>query len=234
MPQLPEDIIDRLTQMERRIQALSTAVNTRPALNEIADGAFIVKRPNADGTSTALLQVGKWNGDEYGLSIHRQTGEQALALYNGNGSGTAKQVLRINDAYGHEIFSDDITAGGLARPWLQMLPPQDLASANWCQTTSTAWTTIARSHNPIWQPRMRLAVYTRVSSGATGQVKILVDGVQWGPTVNGGTHFDHTAPIVADIQSKFGHIVNVEIQAMVTTTTGTVYAQPYAMYGLQS
>lgn len=34
MPQLPEDIIDRLNQMERRLKALSTAVNTRPAVNE--------------------------------------------------------------------------------------------------------------------------------------------------------------------------------------------------------
>ncbi len=42
MPQLPEDIIDRLTQMERRIQQLSTAVNTRPALNTVSGGTLEV------------------------------------------------------------------------------------------------------------------------------------------------------------------------------------------------
>ena len=36
MPQLPEDIIDRLTAMERRIQQLSTAVNTRPPATSTA------------------------------------------------------------------------------------------------------------------------------------------------------------------------------------------------------
>lgn len=234
MPQLPEDIIDRLTQMERRIQALSTAVNTRPALNEITNGALTVKLPN----ETAVLQVGKWGTDEndkeYGLTIRRQTGERALALYNGNGSDTAKQVLRLFDAYEHELFSDDIVAGGLARPWLPMLPPQDLGSINWSQTTSTTWSTIARSVNPIWQPQMRLGVYTRFASGAAGQVKVLVDGAQWGPTVNAGTTFDHTAPIVADIQTRFGTSVTVEIQAVVTSTSGTVYAQPYVMHGRQS
>ncbi|GAA3374271.1 hypothetical protein GCM10020367_37510 [Streptomyces sannanensis] len=230
MPQLPEDIIDRLTQMERRIQALSTAVNTRPALNEIRDGALTVKLPNG----TAALQVGKWNGEEYGFAVRRQTGETALSLYNGNGSGTSKQVLRLYDAYNHEIVSDDVNSGGLARPWLQMLPPQSLGTPQWAQTTSTTWSPISRSVNPIWQPRMRLAIYTRVSSGATGQVRVLVDGTPWGPVVNAGAPFDHTNLIVPDITTRFSSSVTVEIQAMVTSASGTVSAQPYLMHGLQS
>ncbi|MFB7112985.1 hypothetical protein [Streptomyces sp. NPDC056190] len=230
MPQLPEDIIDRLTQMERRIQALSTAVNTRPALNQVSDGALTVKTPNG----TSVLQVGKWNGAEYGLAIRRQTGEYAMSLYNGNGSGTSKQVLRLYDAYNHEIFSDDITNGGLARPWLPMLPPQSQMTAQWAQTTSLTWSTISLSHNPIWQPKMRLWVLTRSSTGATGQVRVLVDGVQWGPVVNTGTTFDYTDLVTADIASRFGSLVKVEIQAMVTSASGTVYAQPVLMHGRQT
>ncbi len=71
MPQLPEDIIDRLTRMERRIQQLSTAVNTRPALNtitggevEISDGTLkvtdggtlLVQRPGSTG---AMFRVAR-------------------------------------------------------------------------------------------------------------------------------------------------------------------------------
>jgi hypothetical protein len=167
-------------------------------------------------------------------SVHRGHTRPALNEVTGGALTVKSPNDTARDAYNHELLSDDVTAGGLARPWLAILPPQDLASANWSQTTSTAWTTIARSFNPIWQPRMRLHMYTRVSSGATGQVKVLVDGVQWGSTVTAGTTFDHTATITADIATRFGTTVNVEIQAIVTSASGTVYAQPAMMYGLQS
>ncbi|MCS0637221.1 hypothetical protein NX801_16435 [Streptomyces sp. LP05-1] len=238
MPQLPEDIIDRLIAMERRIQQLSTAVNTRPALNrisggsvEITDGGSLaVKAPGG----TAVLRVGSWSGEEYGMALRRQTGEYALALYNGNGSGAAPQVLRMFDIQGHEVLSDDISAGGLARPWLTMLPPQSLNSAHWPQTSATTWTTVAQSFNPLWQPRLRLYVYSRVSSGATGQVRVLVDGTAWGPVVAAGTTFDHTAKVTDDLNGRFGSLLKVELQVQLTSASGTVYAQPAMMYGTQS
>ena len=191
MALLPEDIIDRLIQMERRIQALSTAVNTRPPLNEIRPD------PNAPKTN--------------------------------------KPVLRVFDDFNHELFADDIATGGLARPWLQLMPPVDhLNVAKWPSTTSTAFTPIARSFNPIWQPKMRLAMYTKVSSGATGEVMVMVDGQQFGPTVAAGQTFDYTGLLpFADFGSKFGKVMTVEIHAHVTGT-GTVYAQPISMYGTQT
>ncbi|MFD8640219.1 hypothetical protein ACFV14_07900 [Streptomyces zaomyceticus] len=193
MALLPEDIIDRLIQMERRIQALSTAVNTRPPLNEI--------RP----------------------------------VPNASAPAPAKPVLRIFDGYSHEVFADDITTGGLARPWLQLMPPVDhLKEAKWPSTTSTSFTPIAQSFNPVWQPKMRLAMYTKVSSGATGQVKVMVDGQQFGPTVTAGQTFDHTGLLPGGVATKFGKVMTVEIHAVVTSASGTVYAQPVSMYGTQS
>ncbi|WP_055601697.1 hypothetical protein [Streptomyces aureus] len=189
MALLPEDIIDRLIQMERRIQALSTAVNTRPSFNEI--------RPFPPSTT--------------------------------------RPTLRIFDNHNHEIFADDVATGGLARPWLQLMPPVDhLKEAKWPSTTSTAFTAIAQSFNPVWQPRMRLAMYTKASSGATGQVKVMVDGQQFGPTVAAGQTFDHTGPLPVDLATKFGKVMTVEIHAVVTSASGTVYAQPVSMYGTQT
>ncbi|OIK25862.1 hypothetical protein [Streptomyces malaysiense] len=239
MPQLPEDIIDRLTQMERRIQQLSTAVNTRPALNtvsgggvEITGGGYLFVRPPSGGPAT--FAVGKWTGSEYGLAMRRQTGELALSLYNGDGTATSLQPLRIYDKAARELISDDIGAGGLARPWLAMLPPQDTATARWPQTTSASWTTIAMSYNVIWQPKMRLLLNTRTSSGATGSVRVLVNGAQWGSTVTAPTDFDYSGLVATDFASVYGTLLKVEVQAQVTSTSGTVYANPVLMYGRQT
>ncbi|MFB6838827.1 hypothetical protein [Streptomyces sp. NPDC056361] len=197
MALLPENIIDRLVQMERRIQVLSTAVNTRPPLNEI--------RP-----------------------VPPQPPAQAAPL--------TKPILRVFDGYNHEIFADDITTGGLARPWLQLMPPVDHVNvAKWPSTTNTAaFTPIAQSFNPVWQPKMRLAMVTKASSGATGQVKVMVDGQQFGPTVNAGQSFDYTGLLPVDLPNKFGKVMTVEIHAQVTSASGTVYAQPVCMYGTQT
>ncbi|MCX4982804.1 hypothetical protein [Streptomyces sp. NBC_00572] len=213
MAQLPEDIIDRLIQMERRIQALSTAVNTRPPITEVVNGSLTVRRqPNPDDPTTSVT----------------------VTQINSSGPGSAKPVLRVNDAYGHEILSDDIITGGLARPWLSMLPPQDLASANWPATSATGWTTIAQSQNPIWQPKMRLRMLTRVSASATGQIRVMVNGLQFGATVAAGTVFDTTDLVTADMQTNFGKDLTVEIQGIVTSASGTVYAKPILMYGRQT
>ncbi|MEU4062166.1 hypothetical protein AB0F25_06975 [Streptomyces wedmorensis] len=197
MALLPENIVDRLVQMERRIQALSTAVNTRPPLNEIRPVPPTNPPPNPPAP---------------------------------------KPVLRVFDGYNHELFADDIATGGLARPWLQLMPPVDHVNvAKWPSTTNTAaFTPIAQSFNPVWQPKMRLMMYTKVSSGASGQVKVMVDGQQFGPTVTAGQSFDHTGLLPVDLPTKFGKVMTVEIHAMVTSASGTVYAQTVSMYGTQT
>ncbi|MFF6773968.1 hypothetical protein ACFY8W_10405 [Streptomyces sp. NPDC012637] len=191
MPKLPEDIIDRLNQMERRLKALSTAVNTRPAVSEI--------RPPVQSGS---------------VTINRP-------------------LFRIFDGYGHEIFADDIMTGGLARPWLQLLAPQPVDKSRWPSTTSASFTTIARSYNAIWQPKLRLSLHTDVSAaGVTGQIRVLVDKQPFGPTVTAGSIYDHTGLLPGDMKTKFGQIMEIEVQAL--ATGGTVYAQPVLIYGTQT
>jgi hypothetical protein len=231
MPQLPEDIIDRLTQMERRIQQLSTAVNTRPALNTVSGGTLEV----GPATGSPVFKIGKWPGtDEYRMELRRQTGQLAISMYNGDGTATSLQPLRLYDKAEREIVSDDIGNGGLARPWLNMLPPQDSNMTRWPQTSLTTMTTIAMSYNVVWQPKMRLVMNTRASSGATGSVQVLVNGAQWGSTVAAGTDFIYEALISSDFGSVYGTQLKVEVQAQVTSASGTVYANPILMYGRQT
>lgn len=240
MPQLPEDIIDRLTAMERRIQQLATAVTSRPAMNkvsgggvEISDGGWLTV--TGPGSTSPIFAVGAWEGNEYGVAIRRQTGQDALTVHNGDGSATGSQPVRIFDVAEREIISDDVNTGGLARPWLAMLPPQDLTLSHWPGTNvTTAFTPIARSMNVIWQPRMRLILATGASSGTVGQVQVFVDGAQWGSTVTSPAQFDFTGPVGASFGTKFLNVSTIEIRAKVTSGTGSVYAQPLLMYGTQS
>uniref|UniRef100_A0AAU2JUA6 Minor tail protein n=1 Tax=Streptomyces sp. NBC_00049 TaxID=2903617 RepID=A0AAU2JUA6_9ACTN len=238
MPQLPEDIIDRLTAMERRIQQLSTAVNTRPALNTISGGEVRI----SDGGSlsvvepvngTKILGVGAWSPTEYGLEIKRKSGKTVLSVRNVV-TGDYDQAFRVFDSFNNEIVADDVVAGGLARPWLAMLPPQDTSTTRWPQTNATGWTTVARSFNPIWQPKMRLYCLTAAAAGVTGKIRVLVDGEPWGPEVTTPTVFDNTGKVAPDVNARFGSVVKIEIQAMVTGGTGLVYVQPMMLYGTQS
>jgi hypothetical protein len=126
-----------------------------------------------------------------------------------------------------------VTGQGISRPWLTMLPPQDLGTARWPQTTATAWTTVAHSVNTLWQPQLRLLVATSASSGVTGQVRVLVNNAVWGNTTTTGGTFDYTGPVGGGTLSP-GAQLTVDVQAMVTSGTGSVYAQPLAMYGIGS
>ena len=152
MPQLPENIIDRLITMDRRIKQLSTQVR--------------------------LI---------------------------GNGS----------------VVAVDGTTGGLARPWLAMVPPQDTFMAHWPQTTvRTTFTTIALSRNPVWQPRLRMVITSGVSSGATGLVRVLINGTVWASQFTAGTTLDHTDVISNAFAGVFGQIAQFELQAQVTSASG--------------
>jgi hypothetical protein len=126
-----------------------------------------------------------------------------------------------------------VTGQGISRPWLTMLPPQDLGTARWPQTTATTWSTVARSLNPIWQPQMRLVMATAASSGVSGQVRVLVNGAQWGNVAATGSTFDYTGAVGSG-PASLGTTVTIEVQAMVTSGTGTVYTQPIGMYGIGS
>lgn len=229
MPQLPEDIIDRLTQMERRIQQLSTAVNSRPALNTVEGGALSV----GPSGGPVIFRAGNWKGTEYQLELRRQTGQRALSMYNGDGTANSLQPLRLYDKAERELFSDDIATGGLARPWLAMLPPQDSTYTRWPQTTSTSMTTIAMSYNVAWQPKLRLLMNTRVASGHTGSVQVLVNGAQWGGVVAAGSDFNNEGLISSDFDAVFGTLLKVEVQAQVSSG-GTVYVNPVLMHGRQT
>ncbi|MGW3321155.1 hypothetical protein [Streptomyces virginiae] len=75
-----------------------------------------------------------------------------------------------------------------------MLPPLPADTSVWPQTTNAGYTSIAACSNIAWGSQLRLALTTAAGSGTTGNVRVMINGEQWGPTVAAGEPFDWTAP----------------------------------------
>jgi hypothetical protein len=91
-----------------------------------------------------------------------------------------------------------------------MLPPLATDPATWPQTTSAGYTQIATCTNVAWGTQLRLALTTAVGSATTGNIRVMVNGVQWGPTQAAGTPFDYTGP--HGIASGAEYTLTVEAQ----------------------
>ncbi|WKK26885.1 hypothetical protein QZH56_15565 [Streptomyces olivoreticuli] len=162
--------------------------------------------------------------------MKRQDGSQAMSIRLGTDE-TIPQPVRLFDAKGTVIWADDVRTGGIAYPWLGLLPPQNSnPAASWPKTDSTQFVRVANSFNAIWQPKIRLFLHTVADSGTGGEVRVLVNDRAWGPAVRAGDSFDHTDFTSAEI----GSVVEVAIEARRTSGTGSVYAQPKMFYGCQT
>lgn len=75
-----------------------------------------------------------------------------------------------------------------------MMPPLPADPATWPQATSAGYTTIATGSYVAHGSQLRLALTTAVGSGTTGNVRVMINGVQWGPTTAAGSPFDYTGP----------------------------------------
>lgn len=49
-----------------------------------------------------------------------------------------------------------------------------------------------------------------------------------------GADFDQSGPVASDFSAAYGGLLKVEVQAQVTSASGTVYVNPVLMYGRQT
>ncbi|PSJ29833.1 hypothetical protein B7P34_04805 [Streptosporangium nondiastaticum] len=188
-------------------------------------GTLGVYAPNG----AQILGVGRWPNGEYGLHLGRQNGTSALTIRVGN-DDAIPQPLRLWDAKGTEIWADDVRTGGIAFPYLGLLPPQASSPTLWPRTSNSDFSLIAQSFNSIWQPKIRLFMHTAADNGTSGEVRVLVGGKVWGPTVKVGDVFDYVGFTGADP----GSLVEITVEARRTSGTGSVYAQPKMLYGRET
>ncbi|MFI9076070.1 hypothetical protein ACIGW8_06130 [Streptomyces sioyaensis] len=233
MASVPQDINDRLRRLEQELRALTTAANRRPALNQITHGdvkigeggGLSVKQPG--GAETFRVgEVGPVVG-EHALVVRRRDGSEALSVWNGTTTGGQAQAVRIKDAKGHELLSEDVVAGGLARPHLPvvMSPAQ---ATGWPSTKATDWTDFQVAWPEVQHPRMEVFAQA-VGNGNGGDIRITVDDqvVASGST---GKAIQATFKIP---DYEFGAHPEIKLQARAKASS-TVWACVQRLYGVAS
>ncbi|MFB7452849.1 hypothetical protein [Streptomyces sp. NPDC056194] len=238
MAAIPQDLLDRVRALESRLRMLEGRAQIRPALDQILAGDVVVGEGGAlavvhpSGNAT-LFRVGRIfeNPDEYGTVIRRDDGSIAISLYRGqNNPGTVPQAIRLTDADGAEIFAEDTVAGGIARPYIPLPVPREESTSKWPSTTSTTFATVGRSNGIIQQPRARVYAQVTSSGGATAQLQFRVNGT----IVATGTAGQPLAATFAIPSYTYGMEAEFELQARVSSGTGTAFAMTRYLYGYQS
>ncbi|RSS59584.1 hypothetical protein [Streptomyces sp. WAC01280] len=237
MAAIPQDLLDRFRALESRVRQLEGRTQIRPAMNEILDGDVVVGAGGRffvkDPSGQEILKIGELYEEtgEFGTVLRRDDGSIALSIYRGPGTpNTIPQALRLKDAGGREIFAEDTVVGGLARPYIPLPIPMEESTNKWPSTTSTSFTTIGRSNGFIQQPRARVYAQVTASGGATGQLRFLVNGT----TVATATAGQPLVATFAVPSFTYGVEAEFELQARVSSGTGTAYGMTRYLYGFQS
>jgi hypothetical protein len=241
---LPEDVLDIIKGLEKRVDKLEKLART--GATTIDNGALLMKKDGKLIVAIGDLKAAGYNyptpdgSSQMGLIINRDTGELALSLWDSTPTGPDgyQQHMSFWDRTGHIILGDDTTSGwGLALPWLP--------GALWLQTNPIAWwpNTIDAAFGSAWDcfyrvkhPKLYINFMMYVDSATTGEAKLLIDNVQYGPTISlagaGYATYDQTLLLdQAMLQTGFKQI---QIQSRRVSGTGKVYVTPRMMYGRQS
>jgi hypothetical protein len=241
-PNTPQDLIDRISKLERLVRDLSGRMNIRPALNTIVGGSVSVKGGGQliveDSDGTGLFRVGQQNPDldgatQQGVVMRRMDGSLAFAIWNSEGTGL--QPVRIFDKGGWIVFADDIANGGLANPWVPLPLPQPvgITHPNWVSAASGSAFTVGHSALAFLQhPYLYANVGYLFTGTAVGEIKVVINGED--AFVASGEPIDDVFPVPSWEWQGVPIPATVQIQGRIVSGTGTLKFAPFSMVGRQS
>jgi hypothetical protein len=255
-PKGAEGVAKRIREIERDLDKLRQSIThlgieIDPDTNSLVVSSGRGIRVNdVAGNTVAIIgtQPGLERADgspQAGVSLYREDG--SIAEFLGDANPTVppfKQSLQIYDRAGNVVMADDTNSGkGLAAPWVTggcILG--DTNTANWPQTTSGSFVTIAAGWYRVQNPRLAWDINMVCDTGTAGELRVLVGGVQVDTTQTvGGSFIDWYrnlgAPggnVALPAGVGYNSIVLVELQARRTSGAGTVYATPQRFEGDQS
>lgn len=203
-------------------------------------GDLYVRYREENGGGTAV-----YAGDLYapGTNTYRGTGLGAFAedgtaiaqFRTDNQWGDGAPVAEVYDAGQRVVFAPDAASGqGLARPYVPAVFHR-ARFGDWVTTTSGAFETLFTATLNRQHPR--LYVQARASNdtaGATGEVRVLVNGVQWGATLPTQFLVENKTWGPAPVDGTHMASLTVQVQARVSGGGGGVRVEPSSCLGLQS
>lgn len=232
MTHVPQDVLDRIRQMENKIRTLEGRSQMRPALNEIlngdvviGEGGQLVVRP--PGSNLSMFAVGRWADGSYGLRVRRDDETTALTI-GGETQVDVKEMVRFFSRSGAIIVMDDAFADGfLGRPSMPipMQPTSGRETSNTAATT--AWTGCSRLMNPV----LYSAWEVYVPSGVTADCQFTADGqtiAEWTVSVSGGGW--QLKEITAPVKGNFMDHVSYRMTQNVRSGTGTIRSNCLGVY----
>ncbi|MCX5161864.1 hypothetical protein OOK39_21755 [Streptomyces sp. NBC_00264] len=230
MPYVPQDVLDRLANLEREVAQLRGRAQIRPAMNQILNGDVVVgeggqliaKTPGGQRT----FIVGQTPDGDWGVGLGRENGTAALTVGDDVNAADA-QMIRIWSRDGEVIVMDDAYSDGfLGRPSIP-IPMQPTSGRETSSTTeTTAWTGATRLMNSV----IYASFETYTPAGVTADVSFEdSDGVieSWvANTSNGWTTREITKPVR---QTFFDH-VNYRLKHSVRSGTGAIRTNVLGIY----
>ncbi|MEV6073952.1 hypothetical protein AB0L80_02375 [Streptomyces sp. NPDC052069] len=229
MPYVPQDVLDRLADLERQVAQLRGRAQIRPAMNQILNGDVVIGEggqliAKAPGGQSTFI-VGQTPDGDWGVGIAREQGSAALTV--GDDVLTDAQMIRMWSRSGAVIVMDDAWADGfLGRPSTP-IPMQPTSGRETSATAlTTAWTGATRLMNAV----LYASFETYTPAGTTADVVFEdSDGAveSWvANTSNGWTTREITRPV----RQGFMAHVNYRLKHNVRTGSGAIRTNCLGVY----
>lgn len=204
----------------------------------VRGGAVRVYYRSSQGGGNAVYFGDLVSGTDYvgtGMLVEGPDGTDIASFsYNfADGSSTAN----LHDEKNNIIVGNDSVSGqGLARPYVPMGGFFRAKYSDWTvQTTSATFETLWRGELLKQHPKLSVATNSSMdTSGSTGELRVLVNGVQLGTTAT--INFALTTTLFGPTAVDGSHmqLLAVEIQGRVASGAGALRVEPLHAIGRQS
>jgi len=262
-PQVPQDIIDLIRDLQRRISDLETAAPIRNAqisggqgltVNSAAGikvgagggvsigagGSLTVEDPDGGSSLFSIGALGATFNRPDGTPqpatlLRRDDGTLAFAVYDPVPTVDGyQQYLAVYDRAGNIIAGDDTTSGqGLARPWVAGALYPS-RFGELLPTTMAAFEELFAGWLRKQHPYLTVVAWGATDAGTTGELRAVVNGAQLGGTA-ALPDFSFTAyTFFAPVVGAHLENLRISLEGRRTGGTGNVRVGPLGVWGEQS
>lgn len=236
---MPEDVLDYVKRLEKRVVNLEKL--TRSSNTSIDSGALIIKGNDGQiiGVFGDIMKAGLIPPDgtsQMGFLFYRTDGTLALSLYDSSMTGEFGQYIGLFDQRQEPLLLEDFRTGyGLARPFFAGPPIYNPDPSMWPATTSSAFVGSQEAWMFFNNPGVYVDFLMNCSAAdTTGEARLMINGVQYGPTISGGfgySSFNQKLLLPESLVSEQWY--NVNIQHRRTAGTGSVATAYRILYNTQ-